>query len=310
MPGRNFNIDRHLLPLVVSALFMVGSSLYLSWGLPWWQILASVVSVLVVAYSVYRFTNLYASGFNHAIPFIFVILAFSLPDIITFSKESIAPILFILSVYYSVKFSYKSYQNDLAFIVTFFLTCSAILFPPLVWCSVIFLISNYVRAEKRLKYVVMSLCGIIVPVLLYFGATYIFFGFESVRDTAVAMYDKMISISGFNGEIIAATLFKLFVLSVMAIASIIVILRNLNTFNISRHRAMIRGIVYLIFLIADMVLFSSVGTVAFWCSISALLTIIYYDALCCHIENRTGVFVLVFFLCAILAERTIALMVA
>ena len=172
---RRFDIRRYTSVAVVVTLVMyLLSTFVFSRG----EISFATVAIGLLLFAanaavVYVTADFFSLGINHIAPLVFAILALSFPAVALYDPSYLCTVPLNAAFYICVRFYGGDANNDMAFLYSVLLGVASLMFPPLLWVAVFMLIMNFWMAGDKLRFIVISIVGFLLPLVVALSAVYV-----------------------------------------------------------------------------------------------------------------------------------------
>ena len=305
---RHFDIRKYIYILVAFTvvLYVLSTFIFHKQHLTAWGVIGGLLFLAANAALVYFTVDFFAVSINHAAPFVFGILVLSFPAVALYDKMLWCVLPVNLAFYVAARFYGGDSNDDLAFLYSALLALASMLFPPLAWLAVFFVIMNFFMAGDKARFIVSSVAGFLLP-LVFFLAYRLATGevrmiMPAVKDylsAVVAPYPGL----GANS---AARVFKIVILVICFFVSLLSFFKRSAQYSVSHSKVMIMIFAYSVMITLLLVLFSYGGFVMNILLIMAPTSLVIYDYLVWGAGDRQCRITVAFLTLAVLLEYIFA----
>ena len=305
---RHFDIRKYIYILVAFTvvLYVLSTFIFHKQPLTAWGVIGGLLFLAANAALVYYTVDFFAVSINHAAPFVFSILVLSFPAVALFDKSLWCVLPVNLAFYVAARFYGGDSNDDLAFLYSALIALASMLFPPLIYLALFFLIMNFFMAGDKARFIVSSIAGFLLP-LVFFLAYRLATGdvrmiMPAVKDylsTVVAPYPGL----GANS---AARVIKIVTLLTCFIVSLISFFKRNAQYSVSHSKVMIMIFAYAAVITLLLALFSYGGFVMNVLLIMVPVTLVIYDYLVWGAGDRECRIAAAFLTLAVLLEYIFA----
>lgn len=238
---RRFDIRRYTSVAVVVTLVMyLLSTFVFSRG----EISFATVAIGLLLFAanaavVYVTADFFSLGINHIAPLVFAILALSFPAVALYDPSYLCTVPLNAAFYICVRFYGGDANNDMAFLYSVLLGVASLMFPPLLWVAVFMLIMNFWMAGDKLRFIVISIVGFLLPLVVALSAVYVSGDIRTLMP-AMSEYlrDIVMPYPGLAASS-AARVIKILILLVCFAVALVAFFRRNAEYSVSHSHAMI-----------------------------------------------------------------------
>ena len=137
----------------------------------------------------------------------------------------------------------------------FLLGAAGLFVPPVLWIFPIFLLMGVGKATAKVKYLVMAVIGLVLPLLILAGITYLRQGADAVLGLLPSLWERMTDVHLGIRHFSAATLARILLTLVATLMAVVHIVRQLNTYKTVQFLALVRLIMMVVALSVMALLF-------------------------------------------------------
>jgi len=205
-------------------------------------IVATSVVLLILHSSFSSSTSIY-------IPFIFIILATANPYSTYLTPLHIASLLIVIYLYCVININSNELEStftEATIISNILLFLASFFFPPLLWLLPVSFLINLFGNIHKTRYIISFIIGIILPILLIFGAGYVLSGIETPLNLFSSLLARTVKIPEKSLFLNMTGLIKYLLITIGLIAALTTILRGMSTYSTKIYSAYIRIILLLI----------------------------------------------------------------
>ena len=327
--GSRYDISRFIIPLTITALILLVSlfllpctavdTLRYSFAGQYFRIgvfyenqaLSKVLSLLMLATCPFMF---YATDRSHpldigaVLPLIYSVLVLSCRDALCLSPFHIAGFFLTLSLYFSFRASLEPYNIDNPFVSMLMLSTASLFFVPLVWMAPLLAALDNNNSTQKLKTIVGSICGLLLPMLLITGITTIVSGYRIITEPVLRYLQMAVDIDPGLPQMQVATVMKVLITVIASIWAAVLFVKIFSTLDIAAERCHLRCMLYGMWLALTAVVFgNSLGSFP-WMLALMPLSLFLFAFFTRQTRQRNGTFLLAILLLLTIAERIIVLL--
>lgn len=255
---------------------------------------------------VYVAVDFFSLGINHIAPLIFAILALSFPAVAVYDPSYLCTLPLNAAFYICVRFYGGDADNDMAFLYSMLLGVASLMFPPLLWVAVFMLLMNFWMAGDKLRFIVISIVGFLLPLVVALSAVYLS-GDIRMLMPAVSGYmrDIVMPDSGLASSS-AARVIKIIILLVSFAVALAAFFRRNAEYSVSHSHAMILVYSYSALITLIVLVFSYNSLTMNTILILVPVSVVIYDYLVWGASDKACRIALAFTALAIVLEYAFA----
>ncbi|MDD2596043.1 MAG: DUF6427 family protein [Bacteroidales bacterium] len=264
----------------------------------------SGVFLLAIAASTFFFNSAFSSGINYLLPTLYMFLVLSNPYSVWFTPFHISGLLLIWTSFYSAKYRVTGQQFGDLFMIFFFLTISSFFYGGTIWMFPALLFINLMASEHKFKYIVTSIVGLLLPLVLLSGINYLVNGWEDTLLLLQRYVGQLIDIEHKTIMFTAAEICRFVIIAIFTIISAYHVFSNLDRYKIVKSKSYLRVLLYLFVLLLIMLIFVSNNKYPFGIIMYFPISLLFYEYITENAKKRIGIYLFVFAI-VFLAERMI-----
>lgn len=238
---RRFDIRRYtgVAVVVTLVMYLLSTFVFSKVELSFATVAIGLLIFAANAAVVYVTVDFFSLGINHIAPLIFAILALSFPAVALYDSSYLCTLPLNAAFYICVRFYGGDANNDMAFLYSMLLGMASLMFSPLLWVAVFMLIMNFWMAGDKLRFIVISVVGFLLPLVVALSAVYVT---GDIRTLMPAM-------SGYLRDIVmpypgltassAARVIKILIWLVCFVVALVAFFRRNAEYSVSHSHAMI-----------------------------------------------------------------------
>ena len=301
---RRFDIRRYtIVAIIVTVVMYVLSTFVFHRGSTSFAgVVAGLLFLAANAAVVYLTVDYFLVGINHVAPLLFATLALSFPGVAVYDPSCWYALAVNFAFYIAVRFYGGEVSNDMAFFYSLLLGMASLMFPPVIWLALFMLLMNFWLSPDKARFVVMSLAGFILPLVVFLTVKY---AAGDVRDLmpAVKTYlgNTILTNAGF-GASSASRVIKVLTFAVCFGVALAAFLRHSAEYSVSHSHSMIMVFAYSAAVILILLVFSYNAFTANTMLAMVPVSIVLYDYMVSGSSDRECRIALAFISLASLLE--------
>jgi len=325
-----FDISRFKIPLIFTAvillvsLFMlpctteadslryslVGQFIRLDWitGNPLLSRIAAIILLANCPVMYYTIDRIYPLRLSTCFPLLYAVLIFSCRNALCLSPIHIAAVFLAWALYYSFRASLEPYDADNPFLAMLMLSVASLFYVPLIWMAPLMtaLVNN--NSAQKVKTVIGSICGLLLPIAFTVGIYAIATGFANIPDPLFRYAGMAVDIdTGIPQIRQSATLVKVLLMAVSAVWAAISFMTVFHTLDLAASRCHMQCMLYSIWLTVTVLLFGNSAGSLQWILVMIPLVLFLYSFFNKVTQQRIGIFLFSLLLLLIITERIVTL---
>lgn len=237
---RRFDIRRYTSVAVVVTLVMyLLSTFVFSRG----EVSFATVAIGLLLFAanaavVYMAVDFFSLGINHIAPLLFAILALSFPAVALYDPCYLCILPLNAAFYICVRFYGGDANNDMAFLYSMLLGVASLMFPPLLWVAVFMLLMNFWMAGDKLRFIVISIVGFLLPLVVALTAVYVSGDIRTLMPAMSAYLRGIVMPYPGLAASSAARVIKILILLVCFAVALVAFFRRNAEYSVSHSHAM------------------------------------------------------------------------
>lgn len=243
---RRFDIRRYTYVAIIATLLMYVLSTFVFSKAD--RTVANVIFGLLLfaanAALVYMTVDFLSLGFNHIAPLVFSILALSFPSIAIYDPSYLCTVPLNAAFYISVRFYGGHIDNDMAFFYSLLLGLASLLFPPLAWVSLFMILMNFWMAGDKLRFLVISLVGFLLPLVVALAVVYVSGDIRALSPAISGYFKDLVTPYPGVAASSAARVIKIVTLLSCFAVALVAFFRRSAEYSLSHSHAMIMVYAY------------------------------------------------------------------
>ncbi|MBO6068717.1 MAG: hypothetical protein J6T49_06155 [Bacteroidales bacterium] len=327
--GARYDISRFTIPLIITALALLASLFFLpctgsealrySFASQYLRIgfflenpgLSKIASILLLAACPLMF---YAMDRSHplavgsVLPLIYSLLVLSCKDALCLSPIHLAAFFLTWSLFFSFRASLEPYNIDNPFVSMMMLSTASLFFVPLIWLAPVMAVLDNNNSTQKLRTIVGSVCGLLLPMLMITGISTIVTGYKVIEDPVLNYLAMTIDIEAGIPQMQVATVMKVLIVVVSVVWAAVSFIKTFSTLDIAAERCHIRCIVYGVCLTAIAILFGKTLGSLPWILALMPLSMFVFAFFTRQAQQRNGTFLLAILLLLVIAERIVIML--
>ena len=327
--SQRYDIGRFAIPLGISALILIASLSVLPCteteilryslvgqyfrigGIISAPLLSQIVAMLLLAVwplMFFSMDRLYPMRLGTCLPLLYVVFVFSCRDALCLSPVHIASFFLAWSVFHSFRASVEPYDADNPFLSMMFLSTASLFFVPLIWMAPLMAILDNNNSAQKVKTIIGSICGLLLPLILLIGIHAMASGFTDIFSPVISYGQMAVDIDAGMPQVHqSATLIKVLILTIATVWAGLSFLPVFGTLDVVEERCHLRCLFYGIWLAATAIVFgNSLGSLP-WMLPLMPLSLFMFGFFNKITQHKVGVFLLSLMLLIIVAERIVIL---
>ena len=255
---RRFDIRRYMYILVIFTvvLYILSTFVFGRNPLTFVSVLCGLLFLAANAALAYMTVDFFAVSINHAAPFVFSIIALSFPAVAVYDSGMWCALLVNAAFYLAARFYGGDLNEDWSFFCNALLAVASLLFPPLAWVALFLLIMNFFPAPDKPRFIVMSLVGFLLPLVLVLAYRFATADVRSLMPSVAEYLKSTVSAYVGLGANSAARVLKTLTLVICFAVSLASFFRRNAEYSVSHSRVMILIFAYSAMMNLLVVLFS------------------------------------------------------
>ncbi|MBQ7254545.1 MAG: hypothetical protein IJS30_07725 [Bacteroidales bacterium] len=237
---RRFDIRRYTSVAVVVTLVMyLLSTFVFSRG----EVSFATVAIGLLLFAanaavVYMAVDFFSLGINHIAPLLFAILALSFPAVALYDPCYLCTLPLNAAFYICVRFYGGDANNDMAFLYSMLLGVASLMFPPLLWVAVFMLLMNFWMAGDKLRFIVISIVGFLLPLVVALTVVYVSGDIRTLMPAMSAYLRGIVMPYPGLAASSAARVIKILILLVCFAVALVAFFRRNAEYSVSHSHAM------------------------------------------------------------------------
>ncbi|MBR3030952.1 MAG: hypothetical protein IKH93_07380 [Bacteroidales bacterium] len=327
--GARYDISRFTIPLTVTALILLSSLFFVPFAAPdalryslagqylriglfyEGQWLPRIISILLLAVCPVMF---YATDRSHPLnigsimPLIYSMLILSCRDALCLSPIHLAAFFLTWALFFSFRASLEPYNIDNPFVSMLMLSTASLFFAPLIWMAPVMAALDNNNSTQKLKTIVGSICGLLLPMIFITGITAIVSGYKVITEPLMKYLEMVIDLDAGLPQMQVATIMKVLIMVISAVWAAVLFIKTFSTLDIAAERCHMRCMIYSVWLALTALMFgNSLGSLP-WMLALMPLSFFLYSFFNRQAQQRNGTFLLAMLLLFTLAERIVVLL--
>ncbi len=301
---RHFDIRKHFYLLVAIALVMYALSTFVFSGahLTVSGVLLGLLMLAASAAVVYFTVDFFAVSINHAAPVVFAILALSFPGVALYAPSLWAVLAVNGAFYAASRFYGGDISDNWVLLYSALLAVASVLFPPVIWIALFMLAMNFFPAGDKLRFIVTSIVGFLIPMAFILAYSYISAD-ARVLGPAIGGYFKAAVTPDFGfGASSAARVIKIMTFIVCFIVSLISFIKRSAQYSLSHSHVMTMILAYSGAITLLVLIFPTGGLAMNTLLIMMPLSLVIYDYLVWGATDRDCRIAIAFLALAVVLE--------
>ena len=269
-------------------------------------VLLGLVFFASTAMLVYFTVDFFAVSINHAAPVVFAILALSFPSVAIYNLSLWGVLAANAAFYGAARFYGGDISDDWALLYNALLGVAALLFPPMVWLALFILLMNFFPAGDKLRFIVSSIVGFILPAVICLTYLYVTGDVRELMPAVSGFFKATVTPYFGIGAISAARVIKILTLLVCCIVSLVSFLKRSAQYSLSHSHVMIMIFAYSAAITLLVILFPPGSVQAATLLVMAPVSLVIYDYLIWGADDRGCRITLAFLALAVILEFVFA----
>ncbi len=301
---RHFDIRRYfyILVAITVVLYVLSTFIFNKQPLSAINVVAGLLFLVANAFIVYFTVDFFAVTINHAAPLVFGILTLSFPAVAIYDPSLWCALPANLAFYVAARFYGGDINDDLAFLYSALLGIASLLFAPLIWVAVFFLIMNFWMAGDKARFVVSSIAGFLLPLLVMIAVRLATGDARLILPAITDYLSNAVTLNVGLGASSAARVFKMATFLVCFIVSLVSFFRKAAQYSVSHSHVMIMILAYSAVITLLVVLFSYGAPAMSTMLIMVPVSLVIYDYLVWSSSDRGCRIAAAFLALAVLLE--------
>ena len=258
------------------------------------------------AFLVYFTIDFFAVSINHAAPLVFAILALSFPSVAVYTPMLWGVVAANAAFYCAARFYGGDISDNWVLLYNALLAVAALLFPPMVWIALFMLLMNFFPAGDKLRFIVSSLVGFILPVAVYLTYMYVTGDARELMPAVSGFFKSTITADFGIGALSAARVIKILTLLVCSIVSLVSFIKRSAQYSLSHSHVMVMIFAYTAAITLLVILFPPGSVQAATLLVMAPVSLVIYDYLIWGADDRGCRITLAFLALAVILEFVFA----
>ena len=305
---RHFDIRRYIYLLAAFALLQYVLSTFVCVARPITLsgVLLGLLMLSASAMLVYFTVDFFAVSINHAAPIFFAILALSFPGVAIYDPSLWGVLAANAAFYAAARFYGGDINPNWALLYSALLAVASLMFPPMAWIALFMLIMNFFPAADKVRFIVTSIIGFLLPLAFFMAYQYIT-AYERVLIPLAGDYLKsMVTLDFGLGASSAARVLKILTFLVCFVVSLVSFLKRSAEYSLSHSHVMTMIFAYSVAITLVVMLFSAGGLAMNTLLIMVPVSLVLYDYLIWGASDRSCRIALAFIALAVLLEAVFA----
>ena len=305
---RHFDIRKYFYLLVAAALLMYVLSTFIFGKAPLTVggVLLGLAFLAATAMAVYFTVDFFAVTINHAAPVVFAILALSFPSVAIYVPTLWCVLAANAAFYCAARFYGGDISDNWVLLYSALLSVASMLFPPMVWMALFLLIMNFFPAGDKIRFIVSSLVGFLLPAAVYLTYIYVTGDARELLPAVSGFFKATVTARFGLGAISAARAIKILTLLVCCIVSLVSFLKRSAQYSLSHSHVMTMIFAYSAAITLLVILFPPGGVQAATMLVMAPVSLVIYDYLIWGADDRGCRITLAFLALAVILEFVFA----
>ena len=301
---RHFDIRRYLYVMIPVAvvLYVLSTFVFAKTQVSAQSALTGLLLFVANAAAVYFTVEFFSLGINHTAPLLFASLALSFPAVALYESSYLCTPLVCGAFYLAVKYHGGEVSDDIAFFYCALIAAASMLFPPLAWLFPFVLAMNFAMAGDKVRYVVMSLMGMLLPLVVYLSYLYIATDVRNLLPAAGAYLRQIVTPAPSFGASSAARVIKVLIFAICYAVALGRFFRRSAEYSVSHSHVMIFIFSYTALMVLLLAMFPYAGRTTNTMLIMMPLSIVFYDYLVWGADDRQCRIALAFLALALVLE--------
>lgn len=305
---RHFDIRRYIYVLAAVALVMYVLSTFVFGKEPVTVagVLPGLLFFAATAMIVYFTVDFFAVSINHAAPVVFAILSLSFPSVAIYNPSLWGVLAANAAFYGAARFYGGDISDDWVLLYNALLGVAVLLFPPMAWMALFMLLMNFFPAGDKLRFIVSSIVGFILPAVVCLTYMYVTGDARELMPAVSGFFKATVTPYSGIGAISAARAIKILTLLVCCIVSLVSFLKRSAQYSLSHSHVMIMIFAYSAAITLLLILFPPGSVQAATLLVMAPVSLVIYDYLIWGADDRGCRITLAFLALAVILEFVFA----
>lgn len=205
-----------------------------------WPAIGAAAVIVANGFGLLMTSNRVSVKATVSVPFIYIALVAANPWALHWSAFHPASLLMLGSIFCYLSFCAVRPSMEYLAGGTFLLGAAGLFVPPVLWIFPIFLLMGVGKATAKVKYLVISVIGLVLPLLILAGITYLRQGADAVLGLLPSLWERMTDVHLGIRHFSAATLARILLTLVATLMAVVHIVGQLNTYKTVQFLALVR----------------------------------------------------------------------